>query len=305
MRVSDLEHGAAIAELERRLGHTFSDRAMLRQALMHRSYASEQEIDESYERLEFLGDAVIQLAVTRYLFDQHGELAEGEMAKVRASVVSEKALAAIGGELAVGSALLLGKGEDMSGGRAKASLVSDVVEALFGALFLEAGYAEAEVLVLRHWRARVDERAEAPGLQDYKTRLQEALARYGRRPKYVVVEEKGPDHDKEFTVEIQVGSATLGRGTASSKKRADQSAAREAAFELPRWRIDEQLRSHGVKPKYVVAKIESEAELRYRAEVLAGDHRLGVGTGTTQKRARQAAADAALAGLSEWLEQRR
>ncbi len=224
--VDDLD---AIAELERRLGHTFADRDMLRRALMHRSYAGEQGLAESYERLEFLGDAVVQLAVTRYLFEQRDGMPEGEMAKVRAAVVSEKALAAVGRELAVGPALLLGKGEDMTGGRHKESLLSDVVEALIGAIFLEAGFAKAEAIVVAHLGARVDERALAPGERDYKTRLQEYLARMGQRPRYVVAEE-GPEHAKQFTAEVFAGRELLGRGSGSSKKRAEQAAAKDAAL---------------------------------------------------------------------------
>ncbi len=222
---------AAVATLESRLGHVFIDRELLRQALMHRSYAGEQGLAESYERLEFLGDAVLQLAVTRHLFEQHTGMSEGEMAKVRADVVNERTLARLGRTLGVGPALLLGKGEDMSGGREKDSLLSDVVEALVGAVFSEAGFTAAERIVIAHWSDVIDDRAVAPGERDYKTRLQEHLARIGLRPKYVV-EEQGPEHAKTFTAAVYAAGDLLGRGAGTSKKRAEQAAAQHASAGL-------------------------------------------------------------------------
>ena len=221
----------AIARMEGLLGHTFRDRDQLVEALTHRSYAGEQQIDESYERLEFLGDAVLQLAVTRYLFDNRPDLAEGEMAKVRAAVVNEKTLARLGRTFAVGPALLLGRGEELTGGRDKDSLLSDVVEALVGAIFREMGFAFAEELVIAHWRSTIDERAEAPGQRDYKTRLQEALARRGLRPRYEA-DESGPEHAKEFTARVFAAGELLGEGRGTSKKRAEQEAAMRASETL-------------------------------------------------------------------------
>ena len=217
-----------VARLEKELGYTFEDRELLRLALVHRSYAAEQEIDESYERLEFLGDAVLQLAVTHYLYKTYTELAEGEMAKVRAAVVSETALARVARGFNVGDAVYLGRGEEMTGGRDKSSIISDVMESLIGAIYLDGGAGAARDFVLAHWSDIIDRRATDPGRRDYKTRLQERLAQAGEQPAYAVTED-GPEHAKEFTAVVSVKGRVLGTGTGTSKKRSEQAAA-EAAF---------------------------------------------------------------------------
>lgn len=221
-------HTAAVARLETLLGYEFRDRAQLVEALTHRSYAGEQQLAHSYERLEFLGDAVLQLVVTRYLFDTRPDLAEGEMAKVRAAVVNERTLARVARNIEVGPALLLGRGEELTGGREKDSLLSDALESLVGAIFREAGLPAVEPLILGLWRDIIDERAEAPGERDYKTRLQETLARHGLRPRYEV-DEDGPEHAKQFTARVFVGGELMGEGSGTSKKRAEQAAAQVAA----------------------------------------------------------------------------
>ncbi len=223
--------GDAVAALESHLGHTFGDRQLLRKALMHRSYAGEVQLTVSYERLEFLGDAVLQLSVTRYLFETFPEMTEGQMAKVRAAVVSENILAEIAREIGVGPAILLGRGEELTGGREKDSLLSDVVEALVGAVFVESGLTTADEIIIRLWSPIIDRRAEAPGKRDYKTRLQEILARIGQRPDYQV-EERGPEHAKQFTARVLAGGEQLGEGQGSSKKRAEQAAAMAATSVL-------------------------------------------------------------------------
>jgi ribonuclease-3 len=153
------------------------------------------------------------------------------MAKVRAAVVNERTLARLARDLSVGPALLLGRGEDLTGGREKDSLLSDVVEALVGAIYREAGYDAAAGIVLRHWRELVDDRAEAPGQRDYKTRLQEQLARRGLRPRYDVAEE-GPEHAKQFTATVFADGEPLGTGAGTSKKRAEQAAAQVASADM-------------------------------------------------------------------------
>ena len=217
-----------VARLQDQLGYTFADDDLLTMALLHRSYAAEQELDESYERLEFLGDAVLQLAVTNYLYITHHELAEGEMAKVRAAVVSERALARIARRFDIGAAIYLGRGEEMTGGRDKNSIISDVMESLIGAIYLDGGFEAARDFVLAHWADVIDRRAADPGRRDYKTRLQERLAQEGRHPTYTVTE-TGPEHAKQFTAVVSVGRTELGTGTGTSKKRSEQAAA-EAAF---------------------------------------------------------------------------
>jgi ribonuclease-3 len=218
---------ASVFALEERLGHTFADRGLLVEALTHRSYSGEHGDAGDYERLEFLGDAVLQLAVTRHLYEAYPDLPEGQLAKIRAAVVSERTLHEIALQLDVGSALLLGRGEEATGGRAKPSLLSDVLEALIGAVFLEAGYRRAAEVVVRLWGDAIAARASAPGQRDYKTRLQEILARTDLRPDYDV-EESGPDHAKRFRAVVSAGGRRLGEGGGSSKKRAEQDAARAA-----------------------------------------------------------------------------
>lgn len=209
------------------LGYEFASEELVQLALTHRSYAAERGLDVSYERLEFLGDAVLQLVVTRYLYDKYEQLAEGELAKVRAAVVNQKTLATIARKLRLGGAILLGQGEETSGGSDKDSILADVVESLLGAIYLDGGYAPVEELVLRHWVPVIEERATAPGQRDYKTRLQEILARRGLLPRYELTE-SGPDHAKLFEAELWVEGRIVGRGRGSSKKRAEQAAAADA-----------------------------------------------------------------------------
>lgn len=217
----------AVLHLEEALGHTFRDRALLRTALTHPSFAAESPGGEDYERLEFLGDAVLQLAVTHHLYETRPDMSEGQMAKVRAAVVSRPALAGIARDLGIPDAVLLGRGEETTGGREKDSILADVVEALLGALFLEAGYEETEAVILDRWEALVDERAATPGQRDYKTRLQELLAQRRVLPEYRV-EVTGPDHARVYEAVVEVEGRELGRGMGTSKKRAEQEAARLA-----------------------------------------------------------------------------
>lgn len=214
--------------LERSLGYKFSSTDLAELALMHRSFAAEHDRKISYERLEFLGDAVLQLAVTRYLYDTYADLAEGEMAKVRAAVVNQKALAAVASRLEIGQHILLGQGEERSGGRHKDSILADVVEALLGAVYLDGGYEAAARLVLELLVPLIADRAASPGRQDFKTRLQEMLAAQGLEPRYAI-SESGPDHAKAFTAELWVDGAMVATGEGTSKKRAEQAAARNAS----------------------------------------------------------------------------
>jgi ribonuclease-3 len=194
----------------------------------HRSWCAETPGAKSNERLEFLGDAVLGLVVTDHLFRTYSELPEGELAKVRASVVNSAALAEVAAELDIGSALLLGKGEDQSGGREKPSILADAMEALIGAVYMDAGWGAAEGLVMRLLGERITEAAIGPGGQDYKTRLQELSAhRFEHLPRYEVHDE-GPDHAKRFFASVSVGGAVHGKGEGRSKKQAEQEAARVA-----------------------------------------------------------------------------
>jgi ribonuclease-3 len=211
-----------------RLGWEVADEDLLVQSLSHRSWCAENAGVASNERLEFLGDAVLGLIVTDHLFRTYPGMPEGELAKVRASVVNSAALAEVAAELAVGEAILLGKGEDQSGGREKPSILADAMEALMGAVYLDQGWLAAEGLVMRLLGERIEAAAAGPGGQDYKTRLQELCARrFDHLPVYTVRDE-GPDHAKEFDAAVYVEGRRCGGGRGRSKKQAEQAAAREA-----------------------------------------------------------------------------
>jgi ribonuclease III len=216
------------AGLAGRLGWEVTDRELFAQALAHRSWCAEHPGKEPNERLEFLGDAVLGLIVTDYLFCSYPDLPEGELAKARAAVVNSVSLASAARELRLGEALLLGKGEDSSGGRLKPSILADAMEAVIGAIYLDAGYAVAEEIVLRLFEERLRGAAKGPGDEDYKTRLQELCAQsYDELPVYRVTD-SGPDHAKVFEAEVVVGGHSRGRGEGRSKKQAEQMAARDA-----------------------------------------------------------------------------
>lgn len=222
-----------LAVLESALSYRFASGDLAERALTHRSYAAEHDLDVSYERLEFLGDAVLQLVVTRHIFDRYPELAEGEMAKVRAAVVNQKTLAGIARSLGIGNRLRLGQGEARSGGREKDSILADVVESLLGAVYLDGGYGAAAEIILRLLVPQIADRAASPGMLDFKTRLQEELAQRGLQPRYEI-SETGPDHAKEFTAALWVAGELIATGEGTSKKRAEQAAAQAAAGRLPR-----------------------------------------------------------------------
>lgn len=200
--------------------------------MAHRSWCAEAPGNISNERLEFLGDAVLGLVVTDHLYRNYPDLLEGEMAKVRASIVSAATLAEVAGELDLGSALLLGKGEDASGGREKPSILADAIEAVIAAVYLDGGWPAASELILRLLGDRIAEASTGPGGQDHKTRLQELAARHlEAMPTYDVVDE-GPDHAKHFRAVVRLDERILGRGEGRSKKQAEQAAARDAGDAL-------------------------------------------------------------------------
>jgi ribonuclease-3 len=218
--------------LAHRLRWDVGDNELLVRSLSHRSWCAEKPGSISNERLEFLGDAVLGLVVTDFLYNRFPALPEGELAKVRAAVVNSAALAEVAASLDVGSALLLGKGEGQSGGREKPSILADAMEALIGGVYLDRGYGAAEELIMRLLGARIEEAAVGPGGQDYKTRLQELCARrFDALPRYEVADE-GPDHAKRFDASVKVGGLLRGTGHGRSKKQAEQAAARVAWEQL-------------------------------------------------------------------------
>ena len=213
------------------LGHRFADPDLLVEALTHRSWCAEQG-GESNERLEFLGDAVLGLAVATRLYRVHPGLPEGQLAKIRAGVVSADALAEVARRIDLGGALRLGRGEAASGGDDKESILSDALEAVIGAVFLDGGQRPAFAVVDDLLDTAIDRAAEDPGVHDYKTRLQELVARhFGSSPNYVLTSE-GPDHDRRFHAVVEIDGRSYGPGTGTSKKRAEQAAAHLAWTEL-------------------------------------------------------------------------
>ena len=211
--------------LQETLGWQFSDPSLLMRSLAHRSWCAEHGEEESNERLEFLGDSVLGLVVTHYVFENFPELPEGQLSEVRAGVVNARVLAEVAQEMGLGAYLLLGKGEDGAGGRAKQSILADAFEAVVAAVYLDTDLATTRDLVLRCLRDRIAEAAAGPGGRDYKTRLQElAAARDVGRPRYVVRDE-GPDHAKHFFASVFFGGDCYGDGEGGSKKQAEQGAA--------------------------------------------------------------------------------
>jgi len=221
--------------LEQKMGYSFTDKGLLKEALTHSSYAHENKAQAgcSNERLEFLGDAVLGLIVSEYIFTHYPLLAEGDMTKARAAVVCESSLCAAAFQLGLSKYLVLGKGEKLSGGAARPSLLADAHEALTGAVYLDGGFKKVKKYILRYIEGAIQDSVNAIGSGDYKTQLQEELQKRGSaRISYQVTAEEGPDHDKVFGVQVRWGRAVLGKGRGKSKKEAEQMAAQRALKQL-------------------------------------------------------------------------
>jgi ribonuclease-3 len=218
---------------EKRLGHRFKRLDLLELALTHRSWANEQGIPEHYERLEFLGDAVLGMVAADWLYANHPELPEGELSKHKAQLVSRDTLAKHARDLDLGEALRMGVGEERSGGRAKSSLLADSMEAVFGALYLDSGLEVARKAILSMLEEGYIERARQ-AVNDAKTQLQEASQALGwDLPEYRLIDSIGPDHSKTFVVECWLAGELAGRGEGPSKKMAEQKAAADALEKMP------------------------------------------------------------------------
>lgn len=212
--------------LEERLRYRFQDPRLLEEALTHTSWANEQGVADDYERLEFLGDAILGAVTASWLFDSRPDLDEGELSKLKSYVVSESALADHAEHLGLGDYLRLGVGESRSGGREKPSLLADAMEAVIGAVYQDGGIDAARGVALELLESALGERVEIPQARDSKTALQEAVqASGGGLPEYRHVAEEGPDHQKRFHVECWVDGRFAGGGDGSTKKRAEQRAA--------------------------------------------------------------------------------
>lgn len=216
-------------ELEQRIGYRFRSKSLLEQALTHSSYANEKKLGKlgCNERLEFLGDAVLELVSSEFLFQKYSNVPEGELTKKRASLVCEPSLAFCAREFGLPDYLLLGKGEDMTGGRHRDSIVSDATEALLGAIYLDGGFASAKEFVLNFILNDIEHKQL---FYDSKTILQEIVQESGGQSsvEYVLIKEEGPDHNKSFTVCASIRGEKMGIGTGHTKKAAEQAAAYQA-----------------------------------------------------------------------------
>lgn len=225
----DPDRDAQLVVLEGRLDMRFRNRRLLHLALLHGSFGHDgrEAPKESYERLELLGDAVLNLVVCDHLYHRHPEAPEGDLAKMRARVVSEPYLARIAQRLDLGRYILLGKGEEKSGGRTRPGLLADVVEAVLGAVYVDSGFGVAHAVATRLLQDAFDE-LEQPS-EDYKSTLQEYLQERERRlPRYRISSVEGPDHAKIFMATVESGGRILGEGRGNSKKQAEQAAAQAA-----------------------------------------------------------------------------
>ena len=221
-----------LRELEEIIGYKFKNRHYLEQAMTHSSYANEKKLGKlgCNERLEFLGDAVLELISSDFLYGEFPKVPEGELTKKRASLVCEPSLAYCAREFGLPQFLMLGKGEDMTGGRNRDSIVSDATEALLGAIYLDGGFANAKEFVLRFILNDIEHKQL---FYDSKTILQEIVQEDGSGPvEYPLIREEGPDHNKSFTVKAVVNGTVCGQGTGHTKKAAEQAAAYEALRRL-------------------------------------------------------------------------
>lgn len=220
-----------IEKLESKIAYTFQRRELAVQALTHSSYANERKINKikDYERLEFLGDAVLELVSSEFLYGKHQEMPEGQLSRTRATMVCEPSLAACARDLGLDRYILLGKGEEMTGGRGRDSIISDVMEALIGAIYVDGGFERAKEFIHRFVLADLEHKAL---FYDAKSILQEEVQKNGGDVHYVLTGESGPEHDKMFSVEVYQGGRLLGKGSGHNKKKAEQQAAYEALLLL-------------------------------------------------------------------------
>lgn len=231
-RSSDQAHALTIQRLLEQLGDPVLDPELLERALTHRSYAYENGGIPTNERLEFLGDSVLGVVVTETLYTTHPDLSEGRLAKLRAAVVNARALADVARRIGLGEHIKLGRGEETTGGRDKASILSDTVEAVIGAIHLSGGFEVSAAVVHRLFDPLMEAAADMGAGLDWKTSLQELSAtRALGVPEYVIADE-GPDHMKTFTAQVRVGEGLYGHGVGRSKKEAEQAAAQTAYHEI-------------------------------------------------------------------------
>lgn len=219
-------------EFQEKIGYRFQNKRLLTQALSHSSYSNERRMSKlaNNERLEFLGDAVLELTTSEFLYEKYPKQPEGELTRLRASIVCEQTLAFCTRELELGKYLLLGKGEDMTGGRERKSILSDALEAVIGAIYLDGGFASAKEFIHKFVLNDIEHKQL---FFDSKTILQEIVqGHYEGEISYQLIGESGPDHDKKYTVEVMIGKESIGQGEGRTKKSAEQEAAYRALLYL-------------------------------------------------------------------------
>lgn len=215
-----------VAAFAASVNYKVNDESLLRTALTHRSFSSENPGFANNERLEFLGDAVLDLVLSDILYLANPDMPEGELAKARSAVVNEDTLYEVAKEIDLGKYMFFGKGEARSGGSKKKSILSDCLEAVIAAMYLDSNYESAKSFIVTYWNERAQQSATNPGVADYKTRFQEAIVKHNsQKPRYVV-KANGPEHDRTFTAHLYAGDVEMGVGQGRSKKVAEQDAAK-------------------------------------------------------------------------------
>lgn len=218
-----------ISKFEEIINYKFKNKAYILEALTHSSYSNENKSYAFNERLEFLGDSVLGIVVSDFLFKNETELPEGELTKLRANIVCEESLSDVAKHLNLGKHILLGRGEEATGGRDRVSILADAFEAVIAAIYLDGGIEPAKTFVLKNMEEIIEDSIKGRIFRDYKTHLQEVVQSQGESNiVYNLVEEIGPDHNKRFVMEVRLNDESLGRGEGKSKKEAEQSAAKQA-----------------------------------------------------------------------------
>jgi len=233
--MNDLYRAELLLELSNKLGYRFKSIELLNESITHSSYANENKKKNLRynERLEFLGDSVLSIVISEYLFKRLPTVQEGDLTKIRASIVCEPSLSRSSQNMNIGKYLLLGKGEEATGGRERVSILADTFEAIIGAIYLDGGFEAARKFILHNLNHTIEEAINGRVFQDYKTHLQEIIQSENvDKVTYEVVAEEGPDHNKIFHVHVKTGNKIVGKGSGKSKKEAEQNAAKEALSEV-------------------------------------------------------------------------
>lgn len=222
----------SIRAFEEKIGYEFKDKTYIQTALTHSSFANEHKEFNYNERLEFLGDSVLGLVVSDYLFRARNDLPEGRLTRLRANVVCEESLSAVARKINLGDHLFLGKGEKASGGSNRDSILADATEAVIAAIYLDGGFDQARDFILSNLRDTIAKNIDGNIFRDYKTILQEIIQGNNGKISYKLVGESGPDHNKEFEMQVKCGQETIGIGKGKNKKEAEKEAARDALVKM-------------------------------------------------------------------------